>query len=104
MARLLGAKRVIAAGRNIAALASANVDAVISLNQPEDALRDAFLAEAASGIDVVIDYLWGRPTELVLDALSKGFKQTGHAQNSPGRSRLHGRPHDHFARRHPAQH
>jgi NADPH2:quinone reductase len=73
VARLLGAKRVIAAGRNIAALESANVDAFISINQPEDALREAFLAEAVSGIDVVIDYLWGRPTELLLEALAKGF-------------------------------
>jgi NADPH2:quinone reductase len=74
LARLFGAKRVIAAGRNVAALASANVDAVINLAQPEDALREAFLAEASSGIDVVIDYVWGRPTELLLEALAKGFK------------------------------
>jgi len=74
VARLLGAKRVIAAGRNVDAIASANVDAVIALGQPEDALREAFAAEAASGIDVVIDYLWGRPTEVLLEALAKGFK------------------------------
>jgi NADPH:quinone reductase-like Zn-dependent oxidoreductase len=73
-ARLLGAKRVIAAGRNVGALAAADVDAVIALNQPEDALRDALAAEAAAGIDVVVDYLWGRPTELVLEALARGFK------------------------------
>jgi len=77
IARLLGAKRIIATGRNLNALASANVDAVISLGQPEDALREAFTAEAASGIDVVIDYLWGRPTELLLEALAKGFKSQG---------------------------
>jgi NADPH2:quinone reductase len=77
VARLLGAKRVIAAGRNIDAIASANVDKVISLSQPEDALREAFAAEAASGIDVVIDYVWGRPTELLLEALAKGFKTQG---------------------------
>ncbi len=73
-ARVLGARRVIAAGRNVDALASANVDAVIALGQPDDAIVDAFAAEAASGIDVVIDYLWGRPTELLLEALAKGFK------------------------------
>jgi NADPH:quinone reductase-like Zn-dependent oxidoreductase len=73
-ARLQGAKRVIAAGRNVDALAAANVDAVIALGQPEDAVRDAFTAEAANGIDVVIDYLWGRPTELLLEALASGFK------------------------------
>lgn len=73
-ARMLGAKRVIGVGRNVDAMAQANVDAVIALGQPEDAIRDAFAAEAAKGINVVIDYLWGRPTELLLEALAKGFK------------------------------
>jgi Zn-dependent alcohol dehydrogenase len=73
-ARQLGARRVIAAGRNVEALAGADVDAVIALGQPEDAIRDALAAEAASGIDVVVDYLWGRPTELLLEALARGFK------------------------------
>jgi NADPH:quinone reductase-like Zn-dependent oxidoreductase len=50
------------------------VDAVIALGQPEDAVRDAFAAEAAAGVDVVIDYLWGRPTELFLEALARGFR------------------------------
>jgi NADPH:quinone reductase-like Zn-dependent oxidoreductase len=74
VARQQGAKRVIAVGRNVDALRNANVDAVIALGQPEDAIRAAFAAEVASGIDVIIDYLWGRPTELLLEALAKGFK------------------------------
>lgn len=74
VARQLGAKRVIAAGRNVDAIATADVDAVIALSQPEEAVRDAFAAEAAAGIDVVVDYLWGRPTELLLEAFAKGFK------------------------------
>ena len=74
VARLLGARRVIGAGRNVEALAAADVDAVIALGQPEDAVRDAFSVEAAQGVDVVIDYLWGRPTELLLEALAKGFR------------------------------
>jgi NADPH:quinone reductase-like Zn-dependent oxidoreductase len=73
-ARLLGAKRVIGAGRNVDALKDANVDAVVALGAGDDALRDAFTREAQAGIDVVIDYLWGRPTELLLEALAKGFK------------------------------
>lgn len=73
-ARLLGAKRVIAAGRNVAAISAADVDAVIALGDSENAVRDAFAAECAAGIDVVIDYVWGRPTELFLEALAKGFK------------------------------
>jgi NADPH:quinone reductase-like Zn-dependent oxidoreductase len=72
-ARYLGAKRVVAAGRNLEALASENLDAVISLTQSDDAIREALAAEVRKGIDVVIDYLWGRPTELLLEALAKGF-------------------------------
>jgi NADPH2:quinone reductase len=74
VARHLGAKRVVGVGRNVEALEAAGLDAVIALGQPEDAVRDAFAAEAAQGIDVVIDYLWGRPTELLLEALGRGFK------------------------------
>jgi NADPH:quinone reductase-like Zn-dependent oxidoreductase len=73
-ARHLGAKRIIAAGRNVNAIASENVDAIVALGEPEGAVREALIAEAKNGIDVVIDYLWGRPTELVLDALAKTFK------------------------------
>ena len=73
-ARHLGAKRVIAAGRNVDALTGEPVDAVITLGQTDDAVRESFLAEATKGIDVIIDYLWGRPTELLLEALAKGFR------------------------------
>jgi NADPH2:quinone reductase len=75
-ARNLGAKRIIAAGRNVGALEGRNVDAVIALGEPEDAVREAMTAEAAQGIDVVIDYLWGRPTELLIEAMAKGFSET----------------------------
>ncbi|MGC1463752.1 MAG: zinc-binding alcohol dehydrogenase family protein [Terracidiphilus sp.] len=76
VARQMGAKRVVGAGRNVDAIAKADVDAVIALGEPEEAVREALAREAAAGIDVVIDYLWGRPTELVLEALTKGFKTT----------------------------
>ncbi len=72
-ARHLGAKRVIAAGRNLDVLSSDKPDALVSLTQADDAIREAFAVEAGKGIDVVIDYLWGRPTELFLDALARGF-------------------------------
>jgi len=73
VARHLGAKRIIASGRNVDALASADVDAIIRLTDPEDAIRAAYTAEATTGIDLIVDYLWGRPTELLLEALAKGF-------------------------------
>jgi len=56
--------------------AAEHLDAIVPLSQPEDAVRDAFAAEAAAGIDVVLDYLWGRPTELLLEALAKSFSPT----------------------------
>lgn len=74
VARHLGAGRIVGAGRNVEAIGGGKVDAVIALGQPEEAVREAFAAEAARGIDVVIDYLWGRPTELLLEALAKGFR------------------------------
>ncbi len=74
VARHLGAKRIIAVGRNVDILAKENVDRIVSLNQTDDGVRESFLTEAEKGIDVVIDYLWGRPTELLLEALAKGFR------------------------------
>lgn len=73
VARHLSAKRVVAAGRDLDALAPEKLDGVVSLAQADDAIREAFAVEAGKGIDVVIDYLWGRPTELLLEALAKGF-------------------------------
>lgn len=75
-ARHLGAGRVIGAGRNLNALSN-ELDAIVDLRQPEDAVREAFAAEASRGIHVIIDYLWGRPTELLLEALAKGFRAGG---------------------------
>jgi NADPH:quinone reductase-like Zn-dependent oxidoreductase len=77
MARLIGARRVVGVGRNVEALASAGVDRVISLSDSEGAVLDAFAEEAAAGIDVVLDYLWSRPAELLLDALAKQFNRKG---------------------------
>lgn len=73
-AKHLGAGRVVAAGRNPAVLETLpelGADAVIQLDQPDEALKQAFVREAAGkGYDVVIDYLWGHPTEVLLDAIS----------------------------------
>lgn len=77
VARHLGAGRIIGAGRNTDAIAPGSADNIISLNQPEDVIREAFREEAARGIDVIIDYLWGRPTELLLSALAMGFQRSG---------------------------
>jgi len=76
-ARYLGAGKVIGVGRNAKALASLQLDASIVLGDSEDAIAEAFAAQVSAGIDVVIDYLWGRPTELLLAALAKGFRPEG---------------------------
>ena len=73
VARHLGAKRIIASGRNVDAIASADVDAIVRLTDSEDAIRAAYSAEVSTGIDLIVDYLWGRPTELLLEALGTGF-------------------------------
>ena len=74
-ARYLGASRIIGAGRNVDALEGTGVDAAIGLAEPEEAISEAFAAQLRQGgVDVVIDYLWGRPTELFLGALAKGFR------------------------------
>jgi NADPH:quinone reductase-like Zn-dependent oxidoreductase len=73
IARILGAGRIIAAGRAVETLDGEHFDSVIALTEPEDKIRESFAAEASKGIDVVIDYLWGRPTELLLEALTQGF-------------------------------
>lgn len=75
VAKRLGARRVIAAGRNpqvLEKLRHLGADAVISLDQEHDALVAAFRSEwAASGVDIVLDYLWGQPAQSLLEAISQ---------------------------------
>ena len=68
-ARLLGAGRVVAAGRRQDVLAGLEADGTIDLAAPDDDLREAFATHAAAGIDVIVDFVWGRPAELLVDAL-----------------------------------
>jgi NADPH2:quinone reductase len=75
IAKLLGAGRVIASGRNAKSLdklRELGADATIQLSQPDDELRKAFAQQAGEGgFNVVIDYVWGRPTELLLAAITR---------------------------------
>ncbi len=72
-AKLLGAGRVVAAGRNkdvLKTLPELGADSIIHLDVPRTELSGAFAREAGSnGFNVVIDYLWGSPTEALLDVL-----------------------------------
>jgi len=70
IAKLFGAARVVAAGRNQQALNTLydlGADSTISLALPETELREAFVREAGqSGFQVVIDYVWGQPAQAFL--------------------------------------
>jgi NADPH:quinone reductase-like Zn-dependent oxidoreductase len=80
LAKQLGAGRVVAAGRDpegLESLRGLGADAVIRLDRPRDEVTAAFAAEVeAGGYQVVIDYVWGEPTEALLAALTReGFQQ-----------------------------
>jgi NADPH:quinone reductase-like Zn-dependent oxidoreductase len=80
VAKRRGARRVIAAGRNAAALEKLKglgADAVVSLEQEREAVVEAFRAEfAGAGVDVVLDYVWGEPAESCLTAIAqKGLQK-----------------------------
>ncbi len=79
IAKRLGARRIIAAGRNpevLERLKELGADTVISLDQPHDDLVAAFRQELAqSPVDVILDYLWGAPAEALLAATAhKGLR------------------------------
>jgi NADPH:quinone reductase-like Zn-dependent oxidoreductase len=70
LAKYLGASKIIATGRDEEVLAELGVlgaNETISLRQSEDNLLRSFRS-ALSGVQVVLDYLWGRSAELILQA------------------------------------
>jgi NADPH:quinone reductase-like Zn-dependent oxidoreductase len=74
IAKYLGARKVIASGRNADALrsvASLGADVTIPLTESEEALEGSFKEQFAEGVDVVIDYLWGKSAECLLIAGAK---------------------------------
>ncbi|MBB5190883.1 NADPH2:quinone reductase [Silvimonas terrae] len=74
IARYLGAGKIIATGRNPAALGwlqSAGADVVIPLDQAEDTLSAALVPHLAAGVDVVLDYLWGPSARTLLVSAAK---------------------------------
>ncbi|MGA2904734.1 MAG: zinc-binding alcohol dehydrogenase family protein [Candidatus Korobacteraceae bacterium] len=75
IAKLLGAARVVAAGRNPEALSTLQkhgADATIQLDAPASELSETFAREAGqAGFQVVIDYVWGQPAEAFLAAITR---------------------------------
>ncbi len=78
IARHLGASRIVVTGRNPAhepALRALGADHFIPLQQSAEALTASFRREIASGVDAVLDYLWGPSAEAFINAA------TGHGSS-----------------------
>ncbi len=78
IAKYMGAKRVIATGRNVSALEqlkALGADVTIPLNQSPKELETAFMQQfGGEGVDVVLDYLWGQSAETLIVAAAKTSK------------------------------
>jgi NADPH:quinone reductase-like Zn-dependent oxidoreductase len=71
VAKRLGAGRVVGAGRNadrLAVLSAVGADEIVQLTDDTEA-TGAALAKAAADVDIVIDYLWGKPAERAIMTL-----------------------------------
>jgi NADPH2:quinone reductase len=82
VAKLLGAGRVIGSGRDdegLHAIMKLGADAAIDLKQSDETIREAFAKEGGKGYDIVLDFLWGHPTELLLKTLVP--KEAGFAKH-----------------------
>ena len=65
IARHLGAARIVAAGRDqdrLDSLTALGADTTVSMRGDEQTVAER-LGQAAGDVDVVIDYLWGKPAE-----------------------------------------
>ncbi|MET0493445.1 MAG: zinc-binding alcohol dehydrogenase family protein [Actinoplanes sp.] len=74
VAKRLGAGRVVGAGRDqarLATLTGLGADATVALTDDADATAAALAKEAAE-VDLVIDYLWGKPASEAIMALLQG--------------------------------
>jgi len=78
IAKYMGAKRVIATGRDIAAMEQVKAlgaDVTIPLLQSPKELETAFKEQfGGEGVDVVLDYLWGKSAETLIVAAAKAGK------------------------------
>lgn len=76
IAKHYGVKRVIATGRNgetLKRLPALGADDVVSLKQEDEQIIEQIKnIHTDTPIDIVIDYTWGHPVELILTALTGG--------------------------------
>ena len=85
-ARLLGAGRVIAAGRDVEALERARevgADAVVALRKDSDMIA-AYTSSVVGPVNVIVDYVWGLALEAALHVAGTGARivQVGRAAAS----------------------
>ena len=74
IAKHLGAKKVIATGRQTRSfdeLRSLGADVTVALTRDGDSLEKAFKNEFQQGVDIVLDYLWGMSAEKLIIAAAK---------------------------------
>jgi NADPH:quinone reductase-like Zn-dependent oxidoreductase len=74
IAKHLGARKVVATGRNLEALksiAALGADVTIPLVDDEAELEERFTREFSQGVEVVLDYLWGKSAERLIIAGAK---------------------------------
>lgn len=78
IAKHLGARKVISTGRDADALQglkALGADVTISLTQSPEELEDAFKQQfGGDGVDVILDYLWGKSAEKLIVAAAKAGK------------------------------
>ena len=83
VAKRLGAGRVVGSGRDLArlrALTAVGADDIVQLTDDRDATGNA-LAAAAAEVDIVIDYLWGKPAQHAMVALLTARSDRSRAMN-----------------------
>jgi NADPH:quinone reductase-like Zn-dependent oxidoreductase len=83
VAKLLGAGRVVGAGRDpsrLRALEAVGADDVVQLTADAGVTGKA-LAAAAAEVDIVLDFLWGLPAQLAIPALITARSDRSRALN-----------------------
>jgi len=96
-AKLLGAGRVVAAGRDrqmLERVEQLGADATVDLSaiKPGDALAQAFREAAGGDVDVVHDPLWGAPAAAAIDALGVGGRLVQLGQSAGAEATLASAP------------
>jgi NADPH:quinone reductase-like Zn-dependent oxidoreductase len=81
ISKYLGAKKVIATGRNqrsVEGLAALGADEIIMLEQSPQALEEIFRGNIrASGVNIILDYLWGASAQSLLAAVAGHGSENG---------------------------